>query len=220
MAYNGFTQNFLEEGETAAGVGKTEDYIEDLRLLKSNDVENRNDDFLTMEDEPLLERLKKLKEKYKPKYVCRVQKNPVTKMKNATLDLIRVDDVRLIEITELMYYSFFYAFFGFIIGTIINLLFPARALQENGWKIFFEIIIQVMVLSVGIFYIKKLIKIIPSPFSYVKNYCPYILTETVSIVVLGVVMMSTQSSLQNKFQILGRRFSNVAPIPFVARITN
>ena len=87
MAYNGFTQNFLEEGETAAGVGKTEDYIEDLRLLKSNDVENRNDDFLTMEDEPLLERLKKLKEKYKPKYVCRVQKKSCYKNEKCNIRL-------------------------------------------------------------------------------------------------------------------------------------
>ncbi len=162
---------------------------------------------------------KKQRVEARTKNLCASEKDPIKKMKNAIADIIRVDDIRIIEIVELMYYSFFYTVLGLFTGTGVNRIFPARSLTESpSWQVFIETIIQVMIISLVVFYIKKIVKIIPSPFTYVSNYCPYIFTETVSIVILGVVIISTQSSLVNKFEILGNRFGVNQPTPFVERL--
>ena len=218
LPYNTLTGTFIEPGNpSGGGLEETPDIINDFELLAKDDTTNKEYG-LSKNDNELLKKLTTLKKKYHPRPVCKIERNPLLKMKSGIVDILRVDDVRLVELCEMMFYAFFYGLFGFIIGTLINRIFPARSIGSNNFQILVEMLLQVVVVSVGIFYVQKFVNIIPSPFSSMKNYCPYIFTSAVSVVVLGVVIMSTQTTLMNKFELLARKFGQVEPLPFIGRL--
>lgn len=164
--------------------------------------------------------LKTLKAVKMASKVCPVERNPKLKFLIALKDIIRVDDIRLVEVIELAYFAMFFAMFGLFIGTTINRVFTVKTLEDPAIVVFIEAIIQVCLIAIGIFYIKKLVALIPTPFWWIKNYCPYVFTETLSIVILGIVMVATQSRLMNKFEILARRFGTPGKLAFSDREIN
>ena len=216
--FNYITNNFVEPGDVIGGIEESPDIIEDFIMLKADKNGYESLKQFSKEDKEMFEKLVELKKKYRPRPICRSNRNAGEKAKEGFSDLIRVDDLRLVELAETVFYAFFYGLFGFIIGTLINRVFPPLTLETNNFRVFVELLLQVMLVSIGVFYVKKLIDAVPSPFSRLKGYCPYIFTQNVSIVVLGVVIMSTQTSLMNKFEILGKRFGTGTPLPFVGRL--
>ena len=77
-----------------------EDYLEPAEP----EIENKDD---TLSTDALGKSEKKQRAESRAKNLCASEKDPIKKMKNAIADIIRVDDIRIIEIVELMYYSFF-----------------------------------------------------------------------------------------------------------------
>lgn len=151
----------------------------------------------------LQERRKKLRS---GEIECFVEKNPKKRFKNNGYDLIRVDIIRLFEIIEIAYFGALYFVFGLLIGTAVNRIFPARNRNSNPLVVFFEAMAQCSLVALASFYIRKIVLMFPSPFTTIKGYCPYIFTEAVSITIMSVVLLATQSRLIQKFEILGERY--------------
>lgn len=137
---------------------------------------------------------------------CPVYKSGVERAKDAWADIIRVDNLRLLEIMEVAYYSFLYYACSLFVGTAINRIFPRRPPNYNAGLAFLEAGLQLVFLGWAGLYIRKIVAFFPSPFWRIKSYCPYVLTELTAVLVLGISLVASQSRLFNKFEIMARKF--------------
>lgn len=164
-------------------------------------------------DAEFVKKVREFQARLKKLNVCIIERNVGKKIKENATDIVRIDDIRLVELVELMFYTFWYTTIGFFVGFAINRFFPYRGLDTSSTILFFEMTLQLMIVSVGVFYVKKFVDAIPSPFSKLYTYCPYVNTQAISAVVLGIVILNTQTTLGIKFRILGERWTDqTAPL--------
>ncbi len=127
--------------------------------------------------------------------------------------LLRVNDVRIMELLESFQYGIGYILICFFLGVGLDFLFPKFDEETPIGQLFVEITLQCLALIVFVFYGRKLVKVMPFLFFFnrslfwgkgVPKYRAYESTEYEGEVVIGFVLVATQTNLLKKIDKLSR----------------
>jgi hypothetical protein len=121
--------------------------------------------------------------------------------------LFNMNSVRLNEITEIVQYVILYGIVTFYIGTWTNVIFPVFDPKKATWELMLEVLGQTIVLTIAVFYIRKLVKAVPFLF-YIPGrhaYRPYLSTEFHGEIVISIIFITLQTNLIKKLEELSKR---------------
>jgi hypothetical protein len=127
--------------------------------------------------------------------------------------LLRINDVRIMEILESFQYGIAYIFICFFLGVGLDFLFPKFDEKTEIGQLFVEVTLQCLALILFVFYGRKLAKVMPFFFFFnqsifgskgVPKYDAYKSTEYEGEVVIGFVLVATQTNLLKKIDKLSR----------------
>lgn len=128
--------------------------------------------------------------------------------------LFLFNEVRVMELLETIQFGLGYLFVGFLAGTILDYSFPAYKENIETKQLFFEVLLQGILLAVAVFYVRKIVKIMPFMFvlntdingdGKVEKYHPYQATEYSGEVMIALVVIGAQFNLIKKIDLLSRR---------------
>jgi hypothetical protein len=132
--------------------------------------------------------------------------------------LIRINEVRIMELLESFQYGIGYIVICFFLGVSLDFLFPKFDEKKDVLLIFGEVVLQCLSLILFVFYGRKLVKIMPFLFHFnraifggssVPKYRAYESTEYEGEVVIGFVLVATQTNLLKKIDLLSRELYNL-----------
>ncbi len=126
-------------------------------------------------------------------------------------ELFTFDNTRLNQIFELIQYSTTYSISTIILGLGMNITFPAYNDTISTWRLFGEIIIELIVLTIAVFYIRKLNQLIPFLFHVndgISSYKPYLTTEYQGEIALSIIFVGVQFRLVRKLALFAKRLSH------------
>lgn len=149
------------------------------------------------------------------KWPFRVEKDAGEYFARRWHSLVSTSDIRIMQILELFQYSVIYFFVAFIFGTGLDFLFPDYDDAKSTGKIMGEVLIQAILIILGAFYIKKLVKLVPFIFylnidldgdGKVQRYKPYKTTEYHGEMMIGaIVFIAVQINFLRKVNALADR---------------
>tara|TARA_B100001059_G_C17787389_1_gene557970 strand:+ start:919 stop:1314 length:396 start_codon:yes stop_codon:yes gene_type:complete len=116
-------------------------------------------------------------------------------------DLISVDKKRFKELTEIIQYSIIYIIVCLIFGIILNKISPDPDENEKSYIIFIDLIIQSILISLCVYYIRKMCHLIP-PFFNINTHT-YAYNGDIMI---AIIFFTTQTKIPRKIDILHKRF--------------
>ena len=128
------------------------------------------------------------------------------------LKLFRIDHIRLIRLLEISYYTIIFSMITLLLGTWINSWFSRADKEKSTGRLIGEIIPNMLVLGILIFYINKIVLLFPFPLGqlFLGNmyYCPGNQKQIgiSTIVGQGLVLFSSQVRLQGKIRIIALRW--------------
>jgi len=123
--------------------------------------------------------------------------------------LTRTDSIRIMKLLEIVQFSVIGFTLGMIIGGLINKIFPEFDEDKNKYYIFVETMIEMSVLIIVAYYIKKIAIIIPFCCDGFNNkYKSGLHNENSSGISLGLafVFAATQTNLEKKVKYLTKQF--------------
>ena len=129
--------------------------------------------------------------------------------------LLRLNDVRIMELLESFQYGIAYILICFFLGVGLDFMFPNFDETTELGQLFMEVTVQCLALIVFVFYGRKLVKVMPFLFFFnrslfgskgVPKYNAYESTEYEGEVVIGFVLVATQTNLLKKIDKLSRTF--------------
>ena len=122
--------------------------------------------------------------------------------------LITIDKIRLLKLTEITQYAILYALFSIVVSIsieyIFDKIFPYKE-QENIGKITFEVITQCIVLSLAVYYLRKVVQLIPFIFYYDNDYKSYKTMEYQGTITMAFIFFGTQTNLIEKIELLKKK---------------
>jgi hypothetical protein len=137
--------------------------------------------------------------------------NPRTKVahiKERLKRLITFDTIRYYKFLEIIQYTILYCIFGFIFAIIANkissLVFEPFNPQttdcsvETLLKLLTEVTLQLCFISISIFYIIKIVKIIPLAFTPTHEFIPYQSKEYAGGIAISFMFLKMQPYLSAK----------------------
>ncbi len=118
------------------------------------------------------------------------------------------------ELLETIQFGMGYLVVGFLAGTMLDYSFPHYKEDIGTKELFFEVFLQGILLAIAVFYVRKIVKIMP--FFFVLNtdingdgkvdaYHPYLASEYSGEVMIALVMIGAQFNLIKKLDLLSRR---------------
>ena len=116
-------------------------------------------------------------------------------------DLISVDKKRIKELTEIIQYSVIYIIICLIFGIILNKFSPDPDENEKSYIIFIDLIIQSILISLCVYYIRKICHLIP-PFFNIKRHTHAFNGN----IMIAIIFFTTQTKIPHKIDILYKRF--------------
>ena len=128
--------------------------------------------------------------------------------------LARFNEIRIMEILESFQYGIGYIFICFFLGVGLDFMFPKYDEDKDLGTLFLEVSIQCLALVLFVFYGRKLVKVMPFLFFFnnpifggksVPKYRAYESTEYEGEVVIGFVLVATQTNLLKKIDLLSRK---------------
>ena len=119
--------------------------------------------------------------------------------------LVKMDSERATHLLELVYYSLLYAGVGMIAGSALDQLFPPLNSKIETQHLIWEIVGQTIVIVVCVFYIRKLVQLVPFFLNLSSNYELGSATEYQGEFVLGLIFISIQTSFLSKVAMLRDR---------------
>ena len=129
---------------------------------------------------------------------------------NRLKNLLRIDFIRLLRLCEISQYTILYALITLLIAPRLDKLFLKLDKKKSSFNLFIEVIFQLTVVSVLIFYIRKLVKIIPPVGSLITPiYKIGTTTEYNGGIIIGLVLVHSQSNLTAKINELMKRIEIV-----------
>ena len=127
-------------------------------------------------------------------------------------NLLRVDPIRGMKLLEFAQYAALASAFALLTGPFINTtLFSKSNNQKTTTVLLIEIFIEMGIIGALIYYIKKIIRIIPFFFQNLySKYIPSYHNEAMvgTAIGLGIVFNQTQVNLLDKINIISRRYSH------------
>ncbi len=94
----------------------------------------------------------------------------------------------------------------------MNITFPAYDNKITTWRLFGEIIIELAVLTIAVFYIRKLNQLIPFMFHIsngTSSYKPYMTTEYQGEIALSIIFVGVQFRLVRKLALFAQRLAQI-----------
>jgi hypothetical protein len=128
--------------------------------------------------------------------------------------LFLFNEVRLMELLETVQFGIGYLVVGFIAATILDYSFPHYKEDISTEELFLEVLLQGILLAITIFYVRKIVKIMPFLFMLnidingdgkIDKYSPYLASEYGGEVMIALVMIGGQFNLIKKLDLLSRR---------------
>lgn len=132
--------------------------------------------------------------------------NAIEHIQDRLDSLVSLDSIRIQNILEILQYGLLYLVAGFLSGAFLDTCFPLADEKKDTTEIFGEVVGQSMLLILVIYYVRKLVKIVPFMFQFTKSYRPYGATEYSGEIMIAIVLIGSQFSLLKKIDILSRRF--------------
>ena len=135
-------------------------------------------------------------------------------MQERIRSLFLFNEVRVMELLETIQFGIGYLFVGFTAGTLLDYSFPNFKEDIDTRTLFLEVLLQGILLAVAVFYVRKIVKIMPFLFvlnadingdGKVDKYHPYLASEYGGEVMIAVVMLGAQFNLIKKLDLLSRR---------------
>lgn len=135
-------------------------------------------------------------------------------VKEGVASLLSFDEFRIMEILESLQFGIGYFFVGFVSGTLLDWTFPRFDEDESVGEVLRQVVIQSILLILLIFYIRKVVKIMP--FMFVLNfdangdsktdpYRPYKASEYGGEIMIAVAVIGAQFNLIKKLDFLSRK---------------
>lgn len=124
------------------------------------------------------------------------------------LRLFRVDHIRLLRLIEISFYIVLFSIVTLTVGLSVNSLFPRADITKSSALLIFEVLVNMLVLGIAVFYIRKIVMLVPFPLGQAFGYCPSNQNQIgISMMIgQGVVLFSSQIRLQSKVRILAGRW--------------
>ena len=128
--------------------------------------------------------------------------------------LLLFNEVRVMELLETIQFGLGYLVVGFFAGTLLDYSFPHYKETVDTQTLFLEVLFQGILLAIAVFYVRKIVKIMPFLFvlnldinrdGKVEPYHPYLATEYSGEVMIALVMLGAQFNLIKKLDLLSRR---------------
>lgn len=153
--------------------------------------------------------------------------DPTQHFESGIKDLLRFDGVRAINILGSVQYGLLYAVVFFFIGILIERLFPPFRSNASLHALAGEVLLQCIVVTIGIFYVRKLVEAIPGLLTMLplptwlwnpveleqKGWVPYGIEEYKGEVMMSLVLVGTQINLLKKIALLAGRLQ----MPFYSK---
>lgn len=131
-------------------------------------------------------------------------------IRERTEKLLLNNSIRVNELLESIQYGILYLVAGFGGGVVLDYSFPAYNERIPTGKLFLEVAIQCLLLTILTFYLRKVIKIVPfllmASFGSKSGYVPYTSEEYGGEVMIALVLLGAQFNLIKKLDLLSRRF--------------
>ena len=121
--------------------------------------------------------------------------------KNQLNDLISFDKKRFKELTEIIQYSIIYIIVCLIFGIILNKISPDPDENEKTYIILIDLAIQSILISIFVYYIRKLCHLIPPVFKMKKHTFAFN-----GNIMIAIIFFTTQTKIPRKIDILHKRF--------------
>lgn len=128
--------------------------------------------------------------------------------------LFLFNEVRVMELLETIQFGLGYLFVGFTAATILDYSFPSYKEDIETRDLFLQVLLQGILLAIAVFYVRKIVKIMPFMFvlhkdingdGKVDKYHPYVSTEYSGEVMIALVVIGAQFNLIKKIDLLSRR---------------
>ena len=121
--------------------------------------------------------------------------------------LFNLNTIRINEITETIQYTILYGIVTFYIGIWTNAAFPVYDKTKSTVELMLEVLGQTIFLALCVFYIRKLVKIVPFMFYLPgkRTYNPYLSTEFHGEIVVSIIFITLQTNLIKKLEELSKR---------------
>lgn len=144
-------------------------------------------------------------------FPVRPEKDALFHMSERWNSLLLLNDIRIMQLLETFQYGILYILASFIVGTTLDYSFPHYEETKNVWKVFGEVVGQCLLLVLGVFYSRKLVKIVPFLFVINGNnkYRPYEIPEYGGEIMISMVLIGTQLNLLKKIDLLSRKLYEV-----------
>lgn len=124
--------------------------------------------------------------------------------------LFATDKVRFMELLESIQYGFGYLIVGFFAGTVLDYSFPSFNEDTPALTVFLEVLLQSLLLIILVFYVRLLVKSMPSLFDFhlgkQVRYVPYSASEYGGELMISLAVIGAQFHLIKKLDFLSRKF--------------
>ncbi len=140
---------------------------------------------------------------------------PINKQVHVTnrfRQLIAIDKIRYYKILEILQYTVLYCFLGFFFAIVTNrishqLFTPFDETKEGSnyediLYLLLEVTVQICFISICIFYIIKIVKIIPLFFKHDHIFKPYTTTAYAGGIALSFMFLKMQPYLSDKLEFI------------------
>jgi hypothetical protein len=135
--------------------------------------------------------------------------NPTIHFKAGWKDLVRLDQVRFINIVGSIQYGLLYSIAYLFIGACLHYIFPKMIPGDPLMNVFMWIMIQSIVIIIVAFYVQKFVEMIPGILSFFpkyfnlqglkdKGFKPYGISEYKGDMASSIVLLGTQYHLLEK----------------------
>lgn len=126
--------------------------------------------------------------------------------------LFEMDDIRIMQLLESFQYGLGYIVVSFIAGCTVDILFPTFDENKDNRTLFLEILLQSLALILVVFYVRKIVKILPFLFVITRDgkpaapeFRPYEAPEYNGEVMIAVILIGSQFNLIKKIDLMSRR---------------
>ncbi len=128
---------------------------------------------------------------------------------------IQADMIRFMELLESIQYGLGYLIIGFLAGTVLDYSFPNHDENTPVETVLIEVLLQCILLIILVFYVRKLVKIMPSLFDLhfgfsktiqSSKYKAYSASEYGGELMIAVAILGAQFHLIKKLDFLSRKF--------------
>lgn len=144
-----------------------------------------------------------------PSYSIGPEPDAFNHFKDHLKSLLKFDLVRINELLELIQYNIIYGISAFIGGFTINAVFPDYKESVTIGRLAFEVIGELLALVLVVFYIRRLVKLVPFLLHINgSGFKPYLTTEYQGEIAIGIIFVGVQFRLIRKLSLLATKVSN------------